>query len=167
MRRRHGARAGSHVQRLLHPFQVRLSGMMALFNKKVRFQHYEVNVDGERFDGCFSVINVSNAPLYAGGISANPAARFNDGFMDVILARKLSFAQALWHMPGYLSGRHADAPGVFTARRAKRVTVHSDAPIMISSDAEVFFEKSLALELIPAAVDVVAPGAVKLFGEGA
>jgi diacylglycerol kinase (ATP) len=112
-----------------------------------------------------TTIFVFNAPRYALGLPFAPAARDDDGWLDLIGFRKPGPLQALYYLWKVFWGTHLDDPGVFH-RRVKRVEVTSRhrIPVQIDGDPGGYLPAQTAadpsdgwiVEVIPAAVDVIA-----------
>jgi diacylglycerol kinase family enzyme len=110
---------------------------------------------------------VFNAPRYALGLPFVPAARDDDGWLDVIVFLKPGPFQALYYLWKVFRGTHLDDPGVFH-RRAKKVVVSSRHPIPVQIDGdpggylppqtESDPGAGWSVEVLPAAVDVIAAG---------
>lgn len=113
-----------------------------------------------------TTIFVFNAPCYALGLPFAPAARDDDGCLDLIVFRKPGPLQALYYLWKVFWGTHLADKGVFH-RRAKRVEVTSQhrIPVQIDGDPGGHLPAQSAadpragwvVEVIPAALDVIAP----------
>ncbi len=113
-----------------------------------------------------TTVFVFNAPRYALGLPFAPAARDDDGWLDVIVFRKPGPFQALYYLWKVFWGTHLTDSGVFH-RRAKRVEVTSQhrIPVQIDGDPGGYLPAQTAadpaagwtVEVIPAALDVIAP----------
>ena len=82
-----------------------------------------------------TTVFVFNAPRYALGLPFVPAARDDDGWLDVIVFRKPGPFQALYYLWKVFRGTHLDDPGVFH-RRAKKVVVTSQHRIPVQIDGD-------------------------------
>ena len=112
-----------------------------------------------------TTVFVFNAPRYALGLPFVPAARDDDGWLDVIVFRKPGPFQALYYLWKVFRGTHLDDPGVFH-RRAKKVVVTSRHPIPVQIDGDPGGHlppqttadpgAGWSVEVIPAALDVIA-----------
>lgn len=112
-----------------------------------------------------TTVFVFNAPRYALGLPFAPAARDDDGWLDLIIFRKPGPFQALYYLWKVFWGTHLADSGV-THRRVKRVEVTSPyrIPVQIDGDPGGYLPPQTAdksssgwtVEVIPAAVDVIA-----------
>jgi diacylglycerol kinase family enzyme len=144
------------LSRRIVPLIFILGGVASLWDKRVREQHYSIVIDGERVEGNFSTVNIANGPCYGGNKSAVTSALPDDGVLDVLLLKSVSVLQGLKIIPRYLRGRYYKYPELFRYRRARRVEISSETPILVNLDGEVFFDTSLAVEVAPQAVNIVA-----------
>jgi diacylglycerol kinase family enzyme len=144
------------VSRRIVPLVFVLGGIAAVWDRRVREQRYGVMFDGERADGAYASINIANGPCYAGNKSAVTGAMPNDGVLDALMLKSVGALQVLKVLPSYLRGGYCKYPELFRYRRARRVEISSDAPILVNLDGEVFFDTNLTVEVIPQAVNIVA-----------
>ncbi|MDR1853335.1 MAG: hypothetical protein LBR05_00300 [Azoarcus sp.] len=130
-------------------------GMMS--SRSVFRQQYRVWVDDEDWSGQHASINIANSPWYAGDKTAVPEAKPDDGSLDVLASGAVRVKDALRYMNKYVRGGHAEIPEFFAYKRAKRVFVTSDTPLVLDLDGEVFYDKHITVEIKPNAVRIVAP----------
>jgi diacylglycerol kinase family enzyme len=140
----------------LHSLFYTLGGIAASFDKKLCGQHYELRADGLDFSGRYNNINVANGPCYGAGKSPVPTAVPDDGFLDMMLVRKLGPLKVLHFMPRYLRGDYYKYPKVFLLRRVKKITIRSEEPLLVNMDGEAFFDSRVTIEIIPRAVRIAA-----------
>jgi diacylglycerol kinase family enzyme len=143
------------------PLMFILGGIAALWNAKVRKQRYSIMLDGERFDGICSTLNIANGPCYGGNKSAATSAMPNDGVLDVLLLKSVSFSQGIKILPRYLRGGYYKYPELFRYKRVRKVEISSETPILVNLDGEVFFDTDLTIGVIPQAVNIVAVGGLE------
>lgn len=63
-----------------------LGTLKEIFNFKM--QQLDIQVDGRKFQRSCLLVEVANAPIYGYGFSIVPHAKFNDGKLEVLIARK-------------------------------------------------------------------------------
>jgi YegS/Rv2252/BmrU family lipid kinase len=137
-----------------------IGGIIAVLNKSVREQHYRITLDGERVDGAYITINIANGPYCGGGMSAVTSAMPNDGILDMLVLKSASALQILRMLPQYLRGGYYKYPDFFSYRRMRRMEISSDTPISVNLDGEAFLDMNVTVEIMPQAVNVVAPDGV-------
>lgn len=97
------------------------------------YPEFELLVDGHEVSATFAA--VCNLPLYGGDLALVPAARADDGRLDVLLFHgggrraTLSFARAL------LAGRHLERDDVSLLTASEVVVTDPDVPLQIDGDA--------------------------------
>jgi diacylglycerol kinase family enzyme len=142
----------------IYNFMYILGGVEAMFNKKVRNQEYTVSIDEKDASGAYVNINIANGPCCGGDKNEAVTAVPDDGFMDILLFRKVKSAfEGLVKIVPYTAGHYDRFPADFTLKRGKVITIRSSSPLTINMDGEVFYDTNLTVELIPAAVNIVAP----------
>jgi len=130
----------------------------ACSDKKILYQRYEINIDGESFTGAYQGISIFNSPHYGGNFHPVKKAMPNDGILDMLTIRSHGILQTFCLFPFYVSGNYKIFPRNFTLRQGKIIKIHSDTILWISMDGIVFFEPELEIELLPAAVQFVDAG---------
>jgi diacylglycerol kinase family enzyme len=78
---------------------------------------------------------VFNMPRYALGLPFAPAAREDDGWLDLVIFRDPGPFRALRYLWNVFRGTHLDQPGVLY-RRVKKVIVTADEPIPVQIDGD-------------------------------
>ena len=119
---------------------------------------FRVRWDGGAFDGPAMFVAVANAPRYGGGMRIAPAARLDDGRLDLVLVRAVSRLALLRVFPRVFRGSHVDHPAVLVAR-AGRVEIAVEPPLELFADGEPAApvgSEPLAIEIAPLALRVVA-----------
>jgi diacylglycerol kinase family enzyme len=82
-----------------------------------------------------TTVFVFNVPRYALGLPFAPAARDDDGWLDVVIFRDPGPFQALYYLWTVLCRTHLSQPGVFH-RRVKKLVVTADVPIPVQIDGD-------------------------------
>jgi diacylglycerol kinase (ATP) len=102
---------------------------------------------------------LANASSYGGGIPIAPAARPDDGLLDVVIVREMSRLALALAFPRLLRGVHLSDPRVSTFRAAA-LRVEGDPSLRITLDGELRACLPLTVSLHPAALRVI-PGSGK------
>ena len=131
--------------------------LRTFMNRTIPKQNYQLWVDNEDWSGSHVAINIANGPWYVGDRAVVPEAVPSDGWMDVLCSGDANMLAMFRVMLYYMRGRHANYPELFSYRRAKKVFVTSDRPLMLDLDGEVFYDKYITVEMKPAAVRIIAP----------
>ena len=127
-------------------------------------------VDGETFEAPVMMCAACNTRDYGGGFRAAPAARPDDGLIDLIVVRRISRATLLRLFNRYKQGRHFAggqlAPGLsryLIYRQARHITIEladGRGPITATADGECAEVSRLEIRLAPLAARVILPAAV-------
>ena len=140
-----------------------LISLKAVYNKKVLNQHYIISLDGEDFSGVYSSINLANGPCYGGNKNPVITAMPDDGILDGLFTRCTSSFRAIRIMPSFVKGMFSKYPDYFLWKRFKKIEIRSEDPLLVVLDGEMFFDTYLKVEIIPKAVNFVAPGGISYF----
>jgi diacylglycerol kinase family enzyme len=133
-----------------------LGGVAAAFDKNICGQRYDLQADGTDYSGRYNAINVANGPCYGSGKSPVATAVPDDGFLDMLVTRKMGTLKTLGVMPGYLRGKYYKFPKTCFLRRVKKITIRSESPLLVNMDGEIFFDSRVTIELIPRAIKIAA-----------
>jgi len=111
--------------------------------------------DGEVIEREAMLVAVANTRSYGAGMRVCPAARPDDGRLDLLILGAVSKAEFLRAFPRVYRGSHVDHPAV-TIRRAARVTV--EAPDVVAyADGERMGPLPAVCAVEPAAIRVIVP----------
>jgi len=95
-----------------------------------------VEIDGERLDEDALFIEISNTRYTGTSFLMAPAARPDDGRLDLTLVRRLPRTRLLRLFPTIYSGRHVDYEEVFTCQ-ARTVRIASPVGLVLAPDGEL------------------------------
>jgi diacylglycerol kinase (ATP) len=76
----------------------------------------DVRWQGGGFSGEMMFCAVTNTRSYGGGFQVSPAARVDDGMLDLCIVRRVKKTRLLRQFPRILKGTHGDAPEVILAQ---------------------------------------------------
>jgi diacylglycerol kinase (ATP) len=114
--------------------------------------------DGGEFSGQAMFVVFANAPRYGGGMRIAPAARLDDGLLEVVIVRALPRLKLLRVFPRVFSGTHTRFPEIDIVR-TRRAEIALDRPLVAHGDGEPLLEvggRPVAVEVAPAGLRVVA-----------
>ena len=140
-----------------------LISLRTVFNKKLLNQHYIISLDGEDFSGVYSSINLANGPCYGGNKNPVITAIPDDGFLDGLFTKCISSFSAIRILPGFVKGEFLKYPDHFLFKRFKTIEIRSEDPLLVVLDGEMFFDTYLKVEIVPKAINFVAPGGIAYF----
>lgn len=117
-----------------------------------------LEADGEVFEGPALLACVSLGRCCGGGFYLTPSAEPDDGLFDLCTLGDFGRLEALWSIPKALSGRHVSLRKA-SIRRARRVTLSSDRPLVAHLDGNLFRQAAspdpLVFGIHPGALEVV------------
>ena len=81
---------------------------------------------------------MGNGPAYAGGMRVTPAARLDDGLLDVTVVGAMSRMEFLWTFPKVFKGEHVANPKVTTLRgeHVHLESMDTSIPMEVYADGE-------------------------------
>lgn len=103
---------------------------------------------------------LANGRFVAGGIPIAPEARMDDGLVDIILVPVESFPRLAVLVSQMMLGTHVDHPDLIY-RRARRVRIEHPAEMAFTLDGEVVERGPDLFEVLPGALQVIAPPPVE------
>ena len=99
-------------------------------------EHYVVEVDGQRFDGDFTMICACNGRFYGGGFCPVPAADPTDGKLEVLLVKEVSRLKVAQVVGAYKDGKYTNFPDLIRHFSTDHVRIICDKPTGINLDGE-------------------------------
>ena len=100
------------------------------------YEHYVVEVNGQRFDGNYTMICACNGKFYGGGFCPVPAADPTDGMLEVLLVRDVSRLKVAQVVGAYKDGKYADYPDLIQHFHTDHVKIICDKETGINLDGE-------------------------------
>lgn len=117
---------------------------------------YQIHADHELFSRRALVVALANSCQYGYGTQIAPAARLNDGVLDLVVVEGRSFVGNLMRVPALYTARFHTAPGV-TTLKLREVEVVAEAPMVFHVDGEpVVGDRRLTGRVHPGALTVLA-----------
>jgi diacylglycerol kinase (ATP) len=101
---------------------------------------------------------VLNSPTYGAGLRLAPGARLDDGSLEVVCVRELGALQVLALLLRLLLNG-ALPPSYLKRVQARKVLLQADRPCFFQGDGEILGPTVVEIEVVPAAVHVLAPAA--------
>lgn len=139
----------------------RVTYVLAALRTLVGFRAPVVTVDhdGGRHVGRAMLVTACNAPRYGGGMQIAPAAKMDDGLLDLVVVDRVSKPAALRILPRVFSGRHVGHPAV-SIFRSRRARITAEPAVLLGSDGEIVGEtgtESVEVTIVPRALSAVSP----------
>lgn len=115
--------------------------------------------EGGEFTGRAMFAVACNISRFGGGMRIAPEARFDDGALDLVIAKELGKVQLLRVFPKVYSGKHVDHPAV-QIHRTPSASIGVDRVLTIACDGELVGHidgEDLEVSIEPNGLQVVAP----------
>jgi len=151
----------SHSMPLLRGFLMYLAAVIKTIFLNHKPFHVEIALDGgETWEDSLLMLVLCNGPREGGGFHISPGASSNDGIFNLLAVRAVSRAMMFRLLPEFMRGTHLRFPQI-RAETFQTLSLHSDRPLYIHCDGEVFAGftsnlHTLKMELIPEALQVMA-----------
>lgn len=100
------------------------------------FHHMELEIDGKILSGENCFVEFCNSRFTGGNMLMAPDAEIDDGFMDIIIAQKVSRATLLATLPQIYTGTHIRHPAVRHIK-AKKANIKTWPGKTLSPDGEI------------------------------
>jgi diacylglycerol kinase (ATP) len=113
--------------------------------------------DRRRINSRALMVTVGNGPYMGLGMTVAPAARPDDGLLDIRVFRHFSKFELLRHFVGIAYGRYRYSPHVLT-ERSRSVRIEGSRPLPVRADAKSLGYTPLECEVRPQALKVIVPG---------
>jgi diacylglycerol kinase family enzyme len=102
-------------------------------------------------------IAAANSGVYGGGMRLAPAARLDDGLLDIVAIEHVSKPRFLAHLPRVFKGTHVRLASVKVFQAAE-VTISADRPFTLYADGDPIAQLPARIRALPGAVRVLVPG---------
>jgi diacylglycerol kinase (ATP) len=104
---------------------------------KLSFHSMELEIDGNMISGKNCFVEFCNSRFTGGNMMMAPDAKIDDGFMDIIVAGKISRTALLATLPKIFKGTHIKHPAV-SSFKAKKATIKTWPDKTLLPDGEIF-----------------------------
>jgi YegS/Rv2252/BmrU family lipid kinase len=113
----------------------------------------KVTLDNEVFTGKFSFVLACNTQHTGKAMKIAPLAALDDGLLDILVIKHVSFYHLLRLFPLIFSGKHIHSPLVIY-KKAKKFSIDAD-PMTLVIDGEVKGETPLMAEILERGVGMI------------
>lgn len=148
-------RVDNRLKTLTGAFAYLLGGAQALLEYDAVDTRVSID-DGSPLDLRLEMFAVSNGPYIGGGHRLSPAARVDDGVLDLCIVTELPMVEFVPLLAKASRGEHLDDSHVFSAR-ARRLRIEFARPTLVNTDGQVFETTTCEYEVLPAALRMFAP----------
>lgn len=139
-----------------------VSVLFGKFGKKVHIDYTDKNGENGEFDGECLLAVAANGTYYGGGFKASPAADVTDGFIDLMIIKKISRLKFISLVLDYKKGAHIDPvtqqpygkfKGIVFFKKCKNVVISEIEKIC--ADGEVFKADKVKIGILHRALKVI------------
>lgn len=119
--------------------------------------HIELTIDGQQSELEALMLVVCNGPREGGAFHLAPAALFDDGELDIVIAKRVPRLEMLAVVPRFMRGTHLQHRAVST-RKGRHVDVRSDEPLYLHVDGEILVDHAhhVEIQVVPSALRMLA-----------
>lgn len=114
----------------------------------------EVIIDGQKYDGPFSFVLISNTIHTGKAMRMSPLAQLSDGLLDIIVVKHLSIWQLLILFPKIFTGTHVHSP-LLKYIHAKSVIIKPEIAQIGNIDGEVKGISPFEITVLPKMVEII------------
>jgi len=102
-------------------------------------------------------VAAANSGVYGGGMRLAPAARLDDGLLDIVVIEQVSKLRFLANLPKVFRGTHVRLSTVKVFQAAE-VAISADRPFTLYADGDPIAQLPARVRALPGAVRVLVPG---------
>ncbi|MEO6205777.1 MAG: diacylglycerol kinase, partial [Mycobacteriales bacterium] len=117
---------------------------------------FRCTVDDEPLEVTGWSVAVANSGVYGGGMHVAPAARLDDGLLDVVTTSATSRRTFLRALPKVFKGTHIEEPSV-EVRTGRKVVLDADRPFRVFADGDPVATLPCTVTVRPGALRVLLP----------
>jgi len=117
----------------------------------------EIEVDGEKFTGMFTLAAACNGQFYGGGFNPAPDAVLDNDMLDFLIVRGTSRRRAAAVIGKYKRGLYRELPDLIEYRRGKTLRVSAPEPVAINCDGETWEANEARIRVSEKKVRMVVP----------
>lgn len=126
-----------------------LSYLLSLVSNVVKGTqcHYQVELDGKRMDGTYTLIAVCNGRWYGGSFCPDPTAMPDDGKLSFVLVKGVGRLKVAALVQKYAAGQGAQYPELIQICTGQELRVRCDRPSIAQTDGEKLVSDLLSFRL--------------------
>lgn len=139
----------------LGPLGYWLAILLCLFNLEQRTFPLRLDEQPEIDRSPYLLLSFNNSKYTGAKMMLAPHASASDGLIELVSVRPMGRLEFISNLPSLRNGSHMTHP-LISGRAARRVEFHLDGPVITMVDGEVYALHCETLEVLPAALRVVA-----------
>lgn len=122
--------------------------------RRYRPRRVRLVIDDRPYTARALAVVIANGPYVGAGLTVAPAARLDDGLLDVVLFRRFSRWDLLRHFVGIAFGRRRYHPRIMTLA-GKHIRVEARSPLPVRADGNDLGTTPVEVRVIPRALRVI------------
>lgn len=149
----------SHRIQRIHGFAMYLMAALRSMVHHLAPTHVRITVDGQVYDRDLLLLALGNGPREGGGFVTNPAARNDDGQLDVVMIEPCPRLMMGPMLLAAVRGRHGWFKWV-TFGRFQSMTINASSAVPVHLDGELWADyeadvRELDVQIIPSAIGLL------------
>ncbi len=117
-------------------------------------QEYRIKSKEISTSGKYLFIDVANGQRAGGGFHIAPLSAIDDGWLDLVMVKKLHPFLRLRYLPVIEKGKHLSL-GFVKHRKIKKLLVESDTDMLAHLDGELYVARKMEIGVIPARLNII------------
>ena len=118
----------------------------------------KIRLDGEDiYEGAPVLCAVANGAWFGGGMHVAPAARLDDGLLDVVIVSQVSKPGLVARLPSLYRGTHVEDPIVSQHRGRVLEAAAEPGTVPLEVDGDPLGTLPIRVELLPGALSLLGP----------
>jgi YegS/Rv2252/BmrU family lipid kinase len=132
-----------------------LSYVIGVIREVIGLQSTAVSltIDGNIYRRDCIFTEICNSSKTGGNMIMAPQAKIDDGYLDLVLANKISRLKLLRIFPRIFKGTHVADPHVETFR-CREIKIESQHPLRLTPDGEVFGHTPIEVSVLPGRINM-------------
>lgn len=115
------------------------------YREKVLELKYNGRVEKDKY----FMISIANGSRYGGGFMVAPQSVVDDGWLDLVIIRKIHPLKRFFYLPRVEKGKHLSLPFV-KVDKVRGIVIRAREPIPVHLDGELIEGNEFIIELLPA-----------------
>ena len=108
---------------------------------------FQVTFDGRIVNGHFLLVNISNSSRTGGGFMVSPLAELNDGWLNLVLVRKVHRLKRIFYLPKIEKGKHLGMKET-EHQLVKKTTILCQKELPAQIDGELFYAAQFEIQIL-------------------
>ena len=132
-----------------------LSYILGVLYETITLSPYKlkIEIDGKPIERENVFVEISNTRYTGKDFLMAPAAKIDDGYLDVVLLNRLSRARLLKYLPMIFTGKHVEMNEVETYK-AKKIKIETEPAKLLTPDGQLMGSTPIEVECLPEAIEV-------------